>query len=90
MSYVDATPEPVAFGERLRILRERKGMSRPVLSGLLGKSPSWLKQVERGELLMPSLPMLLRIDHRKARGRREDHTGQPTHLTAGNPGASRP
>lgn len=36
-------------------------MSRPVLSGLLGKSPSWLKQVERGELRMPSLPMLLRI-----------------------------
>lgn len=61
MSYLDATPEPVAFGERLRILRVRKGMSRPTLAGLVGKSPSWVKQIERGDLHMPSLSMLLRI-----------------------------
>jgi transcriptional regulator with XRE-family HTH domain len=61
MSLSDATPEPIAFGERLRILRTRRGMTRPVLAGLLGKSPSWLKQVERGDIHTPSLPMVLRM-----------------------------
>ena len=61
MSRSDAIPEPIAFGERLRILRTRRGMPRPVLAGLLGRSPSWLKQLERGELRVPSLPMVLRI-----------------------------
>ncbi|MFD1830639.1 helix-turn-helix domain-containing protein [Streptomyces desertarenae] len=61
MSFTDAAPEPIAFGERLRILRVRRGMSRPVLAGLLGRSPSWLKQVERGEIHTPPLPMVLRI-----------------------------
>jgi transcriptional regulator with XRE-family HTH domain len=61
MSYPDATPEPIAFGERLRILRTRRGLTRPVLAGLLGKSPSWLKQVERGDIHTPSLPMVFRI-----------------------------
>jgi transcriptional regulator with XRE-family HTH domain len=61
VSYPDATPEPIAFGERLRILRTRRGMTRPVLAGLLGKSPSWLKQIERGDLHTPSLPMVLRM-----------------------------
>ncbi len=61
MPFPDATPEPIAFGERLRILRNRRGMTRPVLAGLLGKSPSWLKQVERGAIHTPSLPMVLRM-----------------------------
>ena len=29
-------------GERIQILRERKGLSRPVLAGLVGMSASWL------------------------------------------------
>ncbi|MFJ9027552.1 helix-turn-helix domain-containing protein [Streptomyces sp. NPDC102274] len=61
---VDATPDPsdpIAFGQRLLILREKRGMSRPVLSGLLGMSASWLKQVEKGQIQMPKLPMILRI-----------------------------
>ncbi|MFG2889877.1 helix-turn-helix domain-containing protein [Streptomyces sp. NPDC048248] len=61
----DATPdpfaEPVAFGQRMQILRNRRGMSRSVLAGLVGKSPSWIKQVEGGRLQMPKLPMVLRI-----------------------------
>ncbi len=40
----DATPDPytdpMAFGQRMQILRERRGMSRVVLAGLLGRSPS--------------------------------------------------
>ncbi|GAA3230383.1 helix-turn-helix domain-containing protein [Streptomyces sp. XM83C] len=61
----DATPDPysdpLAFGQRLQILRQRRGMNRPVLAGLLGKSPSWLKQVETGTLQTPKLPIILRI-----------------------------
>lgn len=60
----DATPdpfaEPVAFGQRMQILRTRRGMSRNVLAGPLGKSPSWVKQIEGGRLHMPKLPMILR------------------------------
>ncbi|MFE0105167.1 helix-turn-helix domain-containing protein [Streptomyces sp. NPDC059009] len=61
----DASPdpfaEPIAFGQRMQILRTRRGMSRGVLAGLLGRSPSWVKQVEGGRLQMPKLPMVLRI-----------------------------
>ncbi|MFF7096429.1 helix-turn-helix domain-containing protein [Streptomyces rubradiris] len=61
----DATPDPyanpLAFGQRMQILRQRRGMSRPVLAGLLGKSPSWVKQVESGVLQTPKLPTILRI-----------------------------
>ncbi|MEJ8654604.1 helix-turn-helix transcriptional regulator [Streptomyces sp. MS1.AVA.3] len=60
-----ATPElsnePIAFGQRMQVLRLRRGMSRTVLAGLLGKSPSWVKQVEGGRLQMPKLPVVLRI-----------------------------
>ncbi|MEU5128863.1 helix-turn-helix domain-containing protein [Streptomyces mobaraensis] len=61
----EATPDPYAhplvFGQRMQILRTRRGMSRPVLAGLLGRSPSWVKQVENGVLNTPSLSMILRI-----------------------------
>ncbi|MFG2671145.1 helix-turn-helix domain-containing protein [Streptomyces sp. NPDC048445] len=61
----DATPDPyadpIAFGHRMQILRTKRGMSRPVVAGLLGMSPSWVKQVERGEIGMPRLPVVLRI-----------------------------
>ncbi|MFI9504244.1 multiprotein-bridging factor 1 family protein [Nocardia sp. NPDC052566] len=49
------------IGERIRRQRERVGMSRPVLAGLVGKSAEWLKAVENGRLQTPRLPMLLRI-----------------------------
>lgn len=61
----DATPDPyadpIAFGQRMQMLRTRRGMSRPVVAGLLGMSPSWVKQVETGQIGMPKLPMVLRI-----------------------------
>lgn len=61
MSVSDATPEPIAFGERVRILRTRRGMTQVVLAGLLGKSPSWVKEIEGGRMGTPSLPMVLRM-----------------------------
>ena len=57
----DPYTEPLAFGQRMQILRERRGMPRTVLAGLLGMSPSWVKQVENGRLKTPKLPMILRI-----------------------------
>ncbi|MET8536963.1 helix-turn-helix domain-containing protein [Streptomyces sp. NPDC005065] len=61
----DATPDPyadpMAFGRRMQILRTKRGMSRPVVAGLLGMSPSWVKQVEVGQIGMPKLPVVLRI-----------------------------
>jgi transcriptional regulator with XRE-family HTH domain len=48
-------------GERIQILRERKGLSRPVLAGLVGMSASWLKGIEQGRRLPPRLPILVRL-----------------------------
>jgi transcriptional regulator with XRE-family HTH domain len=48
-------------GQRIQILRERKGLSRPALAGLLGMSAEWLKAVETGRLQTPRLPVLVRI-----------------------------
>jgi transcriptional regulator with XRE-family HTH domain len=48
-------------GERIQIIRERKGLTRPVLAGLVGMSPSWLKGIERGTRLPPRLPLLVKL-----------------------------
>jgi transcriptional regulator with XRE-family HTH domain len=48
-------------GERIQILRERKGLTRPVLAGLVGMSPSWLKGIEQGRRLPPRLPVLVKL-----------------------------
>jgi transcriptional regulator with XRE-family HTH domain len=48
-------------GERIQILRERRGLTRPVLAGLVGMSPSWLKGIERGTRLPPRLPLLVKL-----------------------------
>ncbi|MEV8402566.1 helix-turn-helix domain-containing protein [Streptomyces niveus] len=57
----DPLPTPVAFGTRLQIHREKRGISRPVLAGLMGMSTEWLKRVEKGTLQMPKLPVVLRL-----------------------------
>ncbi|RDI47021.1 helix-turn-helix transcriptional regulator [Nocardia mexicana] len=53
--------EGLAIGQRIKLHRERAGMSRPVLAGLIGRSTEWLKAVENGRLQTPKLPLLLRI-----------------------------
>lgn len=57
-SLVDAS---TWFGERLQRYRQRAGMSRAVLGGLVGRSGEWVKAVETGRLQVPRLPMLLKI-----------------------------
>ncbi|MFI2663765.1 helix-turn-helix domain-containing protein [Micromonospora carbonacea] len=54
--------EPTStFGRRLRAHRERAGLTRPVLGGLVGRSAEWVKAVETGRLLPPRLPMMLSL-----------------------------
>jgi transcriptional regulator with XRE-family HTH domain len=54
-------PAPLCPGRRIKYWRERRGMTREVLGGLVGKSASWVKAVETERLQPPRLPMLLRI-----------------------------
>ena len=37
-----------ATGQRIARARQRRGLSQAVLAGLVGRSESWLSQVERG------------------------------------------
>jgi len=56
-----ALPDHLTTGQRIQRLREARGISRPALAGLLGRSPGWLKGVENGRLLPPRLPVLVKI-----------------------------
>lgn len=56
----DTAPAPT-FGQRVRRARERAGLTRPVLGGLVGRSTEWVKFIETGRLHMPRLPLLLRL-----------------------------
>lgn len=62
---VNGTPDPheveVPFGTRLKLNRTRRGLTREVLGGLVGRSASWVKAVETGRLGTPKLPILLRL-----------------------------
>ncbi|MGW1812826.1 helix-turn-helix domain-containing protein [Streptomyces sp. NPDC002125] len=61
----DATPdpyaEPIAFGQRVQILRTRRGMTRDQLGGLMGRSGSWVKGIETGRRGVPRLEVILRL-----------------------------
>jgi transcriptional regulator with XRE-family HTH domain len=47
--------------ERIKVLRERRGLSRAVVAGLCGRSESWLKKIEQGTRQAVRLPTLLRL-----------------------------
>lgn len=49
------------IGERVRIYRRRRGLSQRELAGLVGKSESWLSQVERGIRSVDRLSALIDI-----------------------------
>lgn len=64
----ETMPPELSTGERIRLLRERRGMSRAVLAGLCGRGSDWLKKIERGERelksheLLGRLAQVLRVD----------------------------
>ncbi|QWF84812.1 helix-turn-helix domain-containing protein [Amycolatopsis sp. CA-230715] len=53
--------EGLSIGERIQMIRERKGKSRPVVAGLVGRSTEWLKAVERGRRGAPDIHMLIKL-----------------------------
>jgi transcriptional regulator with XRE-family HTH domain len=51
----------LTMGERIRTIRERQGISRAVVAGLVGRSPIWLRKIEAGERRLHSLPMIVKL-----------------------------
>jgi len=64
-------------GERIQALRERRGKTRAVVAGLVGRTEGWLKAVERGRLLPPRLPMLIQLAEAIGIADLADLTGDP-------------
>ena len=60
MIFVDEL-DGMSTGQRVRHFRQRVGMTRPVLGGLVGRSAEWIKAVETDRLLTPRLPLLVRL-----------------------------
>ncbi|KIF69794.1 hypothetical protein HY68_16335 [Streptomyces sp. AcH 505] len=54
-------PDDLSTGERIRRLRESRGMSRPVLAGMCGRGPDWLKKIESGERELRSHSLLMAL-----------------------------
>ena len=50
-----------AAGQRIARARRRRGLSQAVLAGLVGRSESWLSQVERGKRGIDSHSVLVRL-----------------------------
>lgn len=50
-----------AIGDRIRIYRGRRGLSQKELAGLIGRSESWLSQVERGVRSVDKFSVLVDI-----------------------------
>jgi transcriptional regulator with XRE-family HTH domain len=51
----------LSMGERIRALRESRGMSRPVLAQQCGRGVDWLKKIELGQRELTSHALLLRL-----------------------------
>jgi transcriptional regulator with XRE-family HTH domain len=51
----------LSVGERIKVLRESRGMSRPTLAQLCGRGSDWLKKIETGERELRSHELLLRL-----------------------------
>ncbi len=55
--------ESLSIGERLELRRRRRGLSRRVLSGLVGRSEEWLRLVESGRSQLDSIDVVSRLAH---------------------------
>ncbi|KUL40865.1 helix-turn-helix transcriptional regulator [Streptomyces regalis] len=77
----DATPDPYAdplkFGQRVQILRERRGMTQAQLADLVGVSPHTLRKIENGQQKAPDLEKVLRIAEALRVRDLADLTGRP-------------
>ncbi|GGW24477.1 helix-turn-helix domain-containing protein [Streptomyces alanosinicus] len=57
----DENVQMTVDGELLRERRERRGLSRAALGGLVGRSEDWVKKIERGDRPVRSLTMLVNL-----------------------------
>ncbi|WJV47318.1 helix-turn-helix domain-containing protein [Streptomyces flavofungini] len=57
----DPYADPLRFGQRVQILRERRGMTRAQLADFIGVSVHTLRKIENGQQRAPALDMVLRI-----------------------------
>ncbi|MFJ7168453.1 helix-turn-helix domain-containing protein [Streptomyces globosus] len=76
-------PGNLTTGERVRLLRESRGMSRPVLAGLCGRGPDWLKKIESGERELRSHTLLMRLAAAL-------QVGDVSLITGGSPAVAQP
>ncbi|MFF7901156.1 helix-turn-helix transcriptional regulator [Streptomyces sp. NPDC007920] len=77
----DATPDPYAdplkFGQRVQVLRERRGMTRAQLADFIDISPHTLKKIENGQQQPPGIDMVMRIAEALRVSNLSDLTGHP-------------
>ncbi|MEV5279016.1 helix-turn-helix transcriptional regulator [Streptomyces sp. NPDC051994] len=57
----ESLPADLTTGERIQLLRERRGMTRPVLAGLCGRGPDWLKNIEKDKRPLRDHGLLVRL-----------------------------
>ena len=72
-------------GERIKLYRRRRGLSQPKFAQLIGRSESWLSQVERGIRSVDRLSVIIELA-RVLKVQPVDLTGKPLSL-APNGGA---
>ncbi|MEU2900640.1 helix-turn-helix transcriptional regulator [Streptomyces sp. NPDC001273] len=77
----DVTPDPYSdplrFGQRVQILRERRGMTQAQLGDLVGISPHTMRKIENGQQKAPSIDMVMRIAEALRVRDLADLTGRP-------------
>jgi transcriptional regulator with XRE-family HTH domain len=77
----EATPDPYAdplkFGQRVQILRERRGMTQAQLADLIDISPHTLRKIENGQQKAPDLDRVMRIAQALRVRDLSDLTGRP-------------
>lgn len=54
-------PGELSTGERIRMLRESRGLTRAALAQMCGRGPDWLKKIETGERELRSHTLLVRL-----------------------------
>jgi transcriptional regulator with XRE-family HTH domain len=53
--------QDIPIGERIKLYRRRRGLSQPKLAQLIGRSESWLSQVERGVRSVDRLSTIIEL-----------------------------
>jgi transcriptional regulator with XRE-family HTH domain len=83
------SPDREVAGQRIARARRRRGLSQAVLAGLVGRSESWLSQVERGKRgidshsVLARLAEVLRVDIEELAGSADgDERGRRVHPAA--------